>query len=53
MARGTFANIKLINKMAGQVGPKTIHVPSGKKLAVFDVADMYIREHHPMIILAG
>lgn len=28
MARGTFANIRLNNKMVGKTGPKTIHVPS-------------------------
>jgi len=30
MARGTFANVRLINKMVEKVGPETIHVPSGK-----------------------
>jgi len=30
MARGTFANVKLINKMVDKVGPNTIHVPSGE-----------------------
>jgi len=30
MARGTFANIRIINKMMkGETGPKTIHVPTG------------------------
>ncbi|XVF62236.1 hypothetical protein PTKIN_Ptkin08bG0201300 [Pterospermum kingtungense] len=39
MARGTFANIRLVNKLLkGEVGPKTIHVPTGKKLSVYDVA---------------
>lgn len=39
MARGTFANIRLVNKLLnGEVGPKTIHVPTGEKLSVFDVA---------------
>jgi aconitate hydratase len=42
MARGTFANIRLVNKfLKGEVGPKTIHVPSGEKLAVFDAAMVY------------
>lgn len=44
MARGTFANIKLINKMAGKVGPRTVHIPSGKVLPVFDVAALYMQE---------
>lgn len=38
MMRGTFANIHLWNKLLGEVGPKTIHIPSGGKLSVFDAA---------------
>ncbi|KAG2554930.1 putative aconitate hydratase, cytoplasmic [Panicum virgatum] len=54
MARGTFANIRLVNKfLKGEVGPKTIHVPSGEKLAVFDAAMKYKNEGHDTIILAG
>ena len=41
MARGTFANVRLINKMVPQVGPTTVHVPSGKEMAVFDAAKEY------------
>lgn len=29
MARGTFANIRLVNKFMQKAGPKTIHIPSG------------------------
>ena len=29
MARGTFANTRLINKLIDEVGPKTIHYPTG------------------------
>ncbi|KAK7406861.1 hypothetical protein VNO78_08495 [Psophocarpus tetragonolobus] len=54
MARGTFANIRLVNKfLNGEVGPKTIHIPSGEKLSVFDAAEKYKSEGHDMIILAG
>ena len=28
MARGTFANIRLMNKFIGKAAPKTVHVPS-------------------------
>ncbi len=28
MARGTFANVRLINKFMDKVGPNTIHVPT-------------------------
>lgn len=39
MARGTFANVRLVNKLMDKVGPNTIHHPSGKTMAVFDAAD--------------
>jgi len=39
MARGTFANIRIVNRLLnGEVGPKTIHVPTSEKLFVFDAA---------------
>ncbi|CAL5394212.1 unnamed protein product [Camellia sinensis] len=39
MARGTFANICIVNLLLnGEVGPKTLHVPTGEKLYVFDAA---------------
>ncbi|KAF8405461.1 hypothetical protein HHK36_010367 [Tetracentron sinense] len=54
MARGTFANIRIVNKLLkGEVGPKTIHIPTGEKLSVFDAATKYKSEGHDTIILAG
>jgi len=53
MARGTFANVRLINKMVEQVGPNTIHVPTGQELAIFDAAERYQSEGKQLIILAG
>ncbi|XP_057455822.1 aconitate hydratase, cytoplasmic-like [Lotus japonicus] len=54
MARGTFANIRLVNKLLnGEVGPKTVHVPSGEKLYVFDAAMKYRASGQPTIVLAG
>ncbi|KAF9621726.1 hypothetical protein IFM89_027580 [Coptis chinensis] len=54
MVRGTFANIRLVNKfLKGEVGPKTIHIPTGEKLYVFDAAMRYKSEGHDTIILAG
>ena len=37
MARGTFANIRLVNKLAAKTGPQTLHVPSGKPLINFPI----------------
>ncbi|CAI5456086.1 unnamed protein product [Caenorhabditis angaria] len=53
MARGTFANIRLVNKLASKTGPYTIHVPSGEELDVFDAAQKYKDAGIPAIILAG
>ena len=33
MARGTFANIRLVNKFIGKAAPKTIHIPSGEAVS--------------------
>lgn len=53
MVRGTFANIRLLNKLCPSEGPKTIHFPSGEVLPVYDVAMRYKEESAPVIILAG
>ncbi|RYQ97674.1 hypothetical protein Ahy_B08g093753 isoform A [Arachis hypogaea] len=54
MARGTFANIRIVNKLLnGEVGPKTVHIPTGEKLYVFDAAMRYKNEGHDTIVLAG
>ncbi|XP_046715147.1 iron-responsive element-binding protein 2 isoform X1 [Silurus meridionalis] len=53
MTRGTFASIKLLNLLVGKPGPKTVHVPSGQTLDVFEAAERYQREGIPLIILAG
>ncbi|XP_052207066.1 aconitate hydratase, cytoplasmic [Diospyros lotus] len=54
MARGTFANIRLVNKLLnGEVGPKTVHFPTGDKLYVFDAAMRYKTAGQDTIVLAG
>lgn len=53
MARGTFANIRLINKMASKVGPYAVNVDTKEEKSVFDVAMEYKKQNKPMIILAG
>ena len=53
MARGTFANVRLINKMVDKVGPNTVHVPSGKEMAIFDAAAQYSKDGVDTILLAG
>uniref|UniRef100_A0A8C1JXD3 Iron-responsive element binding protein 2 n=1 Tax=Cyprinus carpio TaxID=7962 RepID=A0A8C1JXD3_CYPCA len=53
MTRGTFASIKLQNRLIGKTGPKTLHIPSGQTLDVFEAAERYQRDGVPLIILAG
>ncbi|CAI5950883.1 unnamed protein product [Closterium sp. NIES-64] len=54
MARGTFANIRIVNKfMQGEVGPHTVHVPSGEKMFIYDAAMRYKEAGAPTVILAG
>jgi aconitate hydratase len=53
MARGTFANVRIINKMLEKPGPNALHVPSGEQMAIYDAAAKYQSEGHPLIILAG
>ena len=53
MGRGTFANIRLVNKFVDKPGPRTRHFPSGEEMSVFDCASRYKSEGRPVIILAG
>ena len=54
MMRGTFANIRLRNKLApGSEGGITIHFPSGEQTSVYDAAMRYKKDGIPVIILAG
>uniref|UniRef100_J3S842 Cytoplasmic aconitate hydratase n=1 Tax=Crotalus adamanteus TaxID=8729 RepID=J3S842_CROAD len=53
MARGTFANIRLLNKFLKKQAPQTIHFPCDETLDVFDASERYQKDGHPLIILAG
>ncbi|CAN1339749.1 Aconitate hydratase, cytoplasmic [Linum perenne] len=53
MARGTFANIRIVNKLLNEVGPLTVHIPTGEKLHVFDVAMRYMEAGEDTIVIAG
>ena len=54
MMRGTFANIRLRNQLAGgKEGPLTVHLPSGDEGFIYDIAMRYLAEGVPLAILAG
>ena len=54
MVRGTFANIRLRNKMTPDVeGGFTKHLPDGEVMSIYDAAMKYEQENIPLVILAG
>ena len=54
MMRGTFANIRLRNRLApGTEGGVTKHVPTGDQMSIFDAAMRYKQEGTPLVIFAG
>lgn len=53
MARGTFANIRLVNKLMSKPGPQTIHIPDKQEYDVFDAAQLYKQENTPVILIVG
>jgi aconitate hydratase len=54
MMRGTFANVRLRNRLAGgREGGWTTHVPSGDVMSIYDAAMRYQAEGTPLIVLAG
>jgi len=53
MVRGTFANVRLRNKMVATEGGFTRHLPDGTEMSIFDAAEKYHAEKVPLVILAG
>ena len=54
MLRGTFANVRLRNKLApGTEGPWTVHLPDAALTTIFDAAEQYRAEGVPLVVLAG
>ena len=54
MVRGTFANVRLRNKMVPNLeGGFARHLPDGAEMSIFEASEKYIAEHVPLVILAG
>ena len=54
MVRGTFANVRLKNQLAGgKEGGYTVHVPSGEAVTIFEASERYRTEGTPLLVLAG
>lgn len=54
MIRGTFANVRLRNRLAGGVeGGVTRHLPDGELMTIPEAAELYAAEGTPLVVLAG
>ena len=53
MARGTFANIRIRNRMVDREGGWTIHLPGGTAMPIYDAAMKYAADGVPLVVLAG
>jgi aconitate hydratase len=53
MIRGTFANVRIKNKLADREGGYTKYLPTGEEMSVYDASVRYKEVKTPLIILAG
>jgi aconitate hydratase len=53
MVRGTFANVRLRNKLVSTEGGFTRHLPTQTEMSIFEASEKYQAEGIPLVILAG
>ena len=53
MVRGTFANVRLRNKLVATEGGYTRHLPTSTEMSIFDASELYRAAGTPLIVLAG
>src|SRR5262249_46011491 len=53
MVRGTFANVRLRNKLVQTEGGFTRHLPTNTEMPIFEASEKYLAEGTPLVILAG
>jgi aconitate hydratase len=53
MVRGTFANVRLRNKLVQTEGGFTRHLPTNTEMPIFDASEKYRAAGTPLVILAG
>ena len=53
MVRGTFANVRLRNKLVSTEGGFTRHLPTNTEMSIFDASAKYRASGTPLVILAG
>ena len=53
MIRGTFANVRLRNRLVEREGGFTRHFPDGAQTTIYEAATAYASEGVPLVVLAG
>jgi aconitate hydratase len=53
MIRGTFANVRLRNRLVEKEGGFTRHFPDGEETTIYEAAMKYADEDVPLVVLAG
>jgi aconitate hydratase len=53
MIRGTFANVRLRNRLVDREGGFTRRFPDGEETTIYDAAMAYAEEGVPLVVLAG
>jgi aconitate hydratase len=53
MVRGTFANVRLRNKLVATEGGFTRHLPTNTEMSIFDASEKYRAAGIPLLVLAG
>jgi aconitate hydratase len=53
MVRGTFANVRIKNKLADKEGGYTRYLPTGEEMSVFDASVKYRNDATPLVVLTG
>ncbi len=53
MMRGTFANVRIKNKLASREGGWTTYHPTGEEMYVYDASMKYQEEGTPLVVIGG
>ncbi len=53
MIRGTFANIRIKNKMTNLEGGYSVHYPSKSQNEIYEISKKYEKEKIPLVVIAG
>ena len=54
MIRGSFANIRIRNKMVGgKEGGFTVHVPTGEEMSIYEASSRYIGDGTDLVVIGG